>query len=175
MRIIGAHIDEAEVQCKSGGQVASEITGPGGMHRELVRSVHRWYNQYERRDTVLVQNGAHDDERLNGMIICRVLRFISIIHDDVSYPCIIVNCFIPDDEPDDVTGMWIVRPERVRGRRTTSIFHLDCMVRSCHLMPVYGNTTIPYSFKFSDSLSAFKSFYLNHYIDFHSHEVIPSH
>lgn len=152
----------------------SELSGPGGMHREYIRSTDRWYNARERRDTALVQVGTQPDDRLDGMFVCRVLRFISFVHDHVLYPCALVNWFIPDEEPDEVTGMWIVRPEKVGRRRSIGLIHLECFVRACHLLPVFGNTRIPHSFQHSDSLSAFKAFYLNQFIDYHSHECIPS-
>lgn len=151
----------------------SDLAGPGGMRREVVRSVARWYNSYERRDTILVQVGD-DNGVMGGLLVARVLRFFSFFHEDVRYPCALVNWFMPDEERDFVTGMWVVRPEKVAGRRTIGIIHLDSVFRACHLMPVFGNTMMPPHFQFSDSLSAFKAFYLNHYIDFHARECIPS-
>lgn len=151
----------------------SELAGPGGMRREIVRSTSRWYNSYERRDTVIVQVGDEEDV-LGGMLVARVLRFISFYHEGIRYPCALVNWFIPEEERDPVTGMWVVRPEKENGRRTIGIVHLDAVWRACHLMPVFGEMLMPPRFHFSDSLSAFKAFYLNHYIDFHARECIPS-
>ncbi|KIJ65729.1 hypothetical protein HYDPIDRAFT_167325 [Hydnomerulius pinastri MD-312] len=39
----------------------SELAGPGGMHREMIRSNPAWLQEYPRFDTVLVQNGPEDD------------------------------------------------------------------------------------------------------------------
>ena len=43
-----------------------------------------------------------------------------------------VEWFTPDDERDNETGMWVVRPEfeGVRGRRMAAIIHLDCIARA---------------------------------------------
>lgn len=95
---------------------------------------------------------------MGGLLVARVLRFISFSYNDVRYPCAIVNWFMPDEERDPVTGMWVVRPEKVAGRRTIGIVHLDSVFRACHLMPVFGKTMIPPHFHFSNSLSAFKAF-----------------
>jgi hypothetical protein len=50
----------------------------------------------------------------------------------VRYPCAMVEWFTPDDERDNETGMWVVRPEfeGVRGRHMAAIIHLDCIARA---------------------------------------------
>ncbi|KAI0040568.1 hypothetical protein FA95DRAFT_1611699 [Auriscalpium vulgare] len=151
----------------------SEASGTGGMHREIIRSVPRWFNNSERRDTVLIQSGD-EDERMAGMVVGRVLRFISFKHDDVQYPCAVINWFLPADAaPDPIFGLWKVVPEKgADGRRTIAIVHIDCIVRACHLMPVYGESRVPHTFRFTDTLTAFRAFYVNRYIDYHAHETI---
>ncbi|KAI0038730.1 hypothetical protein FA95DRAFT_1659879, partial [Auriscalpium vulgare] len=54
----------------------SELAGPGGMHSEVIRSTASWFQQYERRDTVLIQNGGEDDV-MGGMLVGRVMRFMT--------------------------------------------------------------------------------------------------
>ena len=76
------------------------------------------------------------------------------------------------DAPDPVTGLWIVEPESVDGERVRGIIHVDSIVRSCHLQPVLQRTSIPYDFHFSDTLDAFKKYYINRYIDYHTHETL---
>ncbi|KAI0067055.1 hypothetical protein BV25DRAFT_1912390 [Artomyces pyxidatus] len=151
----------------------SECSGTGGMHREIIRSAAQWYNEFERRDTVLIQNGPEGDA-MDGMLVGRVLRFLSFTYDGISYPCALVNWFIPvGDTPDPIFGMWEVRPEKdEHGERTIGLVHLDCIIRACHLMPAFHSSRIPHSFHFSDSLTAFKAFYVNRYIDYHAHERI---
>ncbi|KAI0069218.1 hypothetical protein BV25DRAFT_1926438 [Artomyces pyxidatus] len=150
----------------------SELAGPGGMHSELIRSTPSWYQQYERRDTILVQNGDEDD-LMGGLLAARVMRFVSLTHEEVTYPCALVQWFLPvGTMPDPVTGMWIVRPEQIGGRRTVGLIHLDTIVRSCHLIGVTGETHLPKDFHFSQSHSAFRAFYLNKYADYHFHELL---
>ncbi|THH14336.1 hypothetical protein EUX98_g9625 [Antrodiella citrinella] len=108
----------------------SELCGPGGMHREAIRSNPNWRNEYARYDTVLVQNGDEDvseddnnnepPQPIGGMLVARVLAFLAFSHEDVRYPCAMVEWFLPHgDEPDPVTGMWLVRPEMHQGHRTS--------------------------------------------------------
>jgi hypothetical protein len=156
----------------------SELAGAGGMHREIIRSTSSWYNSYERRDTVLYHSPQSSEDThgpLAGMMVGRVLRFISFTHNDVRYPCALIEDFeLVHDEVDSLTGMWVVRPRRHRdSRRCLSLIHIDLIFRACHLIGRYGNSFIPHSFHFSHSHIAFRHFYLNHYADYHAHECIP--
>ncbi|KAJ6548030.1 hypothetical protein B0H10DRAFT_1851691 [Mycena sp. CBHHK59/15] len=69
--------------------------------------------------------------------------------------------------------MWIVTPDSVRGSRPSlAVVHLDCLLRSAHLIGVAGKKFIPIrNFDFSDSLDAFKAFSVNKYADHHAHEL----
>ncbi|KAH7904233.1 hypothetical protein BJ138DRAFT_1019410, partial [Hygrophoropsis aurantiaca] len=150
----------------------SELAGPGGMHRELIRSNPAWLKSYPRFDTVLVQIGDVDMP-MGGMVIGRVLSFLSFVHDDVYYPCALVHWFVPSgDAPDPLTGMWVVEPELVGNEPSIGLIHADCIVRACHLIPRYGRQRLPLDFNFTYSLDTFKSFYLNKYADYHTHECI---
>ena len=60
----------------------------------------------------------------------------------------------------------------VDNSRVTSIIPLTSIARACHLMPVLGSTFLPVDFHFSEALDAFNAYYVNAYIDYHSHEVI---
>ncbi|KAH9978484.1 hypothetical protein BJV77DRAFT_1062733 [Russula vinacea] len=101
-----------------------------GMYRERIRSNPNWHGQYARRDTIY-------------------------------YPCALVNWLVPGKEPDEDTGLWMVQPEYEGNgrRRTLSIIHLDCVARAAHLLPVYGSTSIPEDFHFSDALDAFRAIF----------------
>ncbi|KAH9951837.1 hypothetical protein B0H21DRAFT_843134 [Amylocystis lapponica] len=150
----------------------SELSGPGGMHRELIRSNPAWYKQYPRYDTVLIQNGPDTDPML-GMLVGRVLGFLSFTHEDVRYPCALVEWFLVEGEdPDPITGMWVVKPEMINGEHAVGLVHLECIIRACHLIGVYNTTRLPSDFHFSSSLDAFRAFYVNRYADYHSHETI---
>ena len=107
------------------------------------------------------------------MLVARIVLFISFTYEYVKHPCALVEWFSTDgDAPDPITGMWVVRPEIIDGERVMGIVHVDSIVRACHLFPVCGNTPIPLGFHFSDTLDAFKAYYVNQYIDFHMHEMV---
>ena len=80
---------------------------------------------------------------------------------------------VPRDKDPD-TGMWVVQPEYEPGNGccTLSIISLDCIVRAAHLLPVYGTSFLPEDFHFSDSLGVFRAYFVNPYIDHHSHEFL---
>lgn len=122
---------------------------------------------------MLIQNGS-EDVVMDGMVVGQVLMFLGVPHGDEEYPCAVVEWMHPVGErPDPVMGMWIVVPEKIGLKHTVGVVYLDCIARSCHLIGVYGETRLPYDFTFSDLHTAFKSFYLNKYIDYHSHEEGP--
>ncbi|KAI0047787.1 hypothetical protein FA95DRAFT_1492095 [Auriscalpium vulgare] len=109
---------------------------------------------------------------MGGLLVARVIQFVTLVHRDTDFPCALVEWFLPvGGMPDPVTGMWIVRPER---GRPVDLIHLDTVVRSCHLIGVYGNAPIPRNLQFSQSHTAFKAFYLNSYADYHMHELLLS-
>ncbi|KAI0316111.1 hypothetical protein OF83DRAFT_1060889, partial [Amylostereum chailletii] len=59
-------------------------------------------------------------------------------------------------------------------KRTVALIHTDCIVRACHIIPVYDRRhLLPYDFDFSYSHIAFRTFYLNRYTDYHTHECYP--
>lgn len=151
----------------------SELGGPGGMHSEIIRSTPRWYGKYERRDTVLVQ--VHDeDEVMGGMLIARVLAFVAFEHNEIPYSCAVVEWFAPiSDEPDEVTGMWVVEPEVENGERPIDLIDTDSIVRACHLVPKYGSSPVPDKFHFAFAHTAYRLFYFNKYSDYHTYETYP--
>lgn len=132
------------------------------------------YASEERRDTVLVQNGGEDDV-MGGMLVARILAFIAFKHNDIRYPCALVQWYKPvGGEPDPITGMWIVKPiADAQGRRDSDIIHLDCIVRSCLLQGVTNSTFLPKTFHFSQAHLGFKAFYVTKYADYHTHETYP--
>lgn len=151
----------------------SEHAGPHGMHRELIRSTSSWYGGAPRHDTVLVctdQNAVGMD----GMVVARVLSFFSFAYDGTRHSCALVEWFILDnEEPDPVTGMWVVRPEvDQHGERVMDVVSVASIVRACHLIPVYGGTHLPHGFSYTDTLDAFRRYYVNWYADYHAHETI---
>ena len=126
-----------------------------------------------RNDTVIL-SGDPDKEGFLGLLVTRVCLFMSIVHDKVTFPCALVSWFSTvGDTPCPDTGMWKVKSDfDATGDRTMSVVHLDKILRNAHLMGVSGSNFIPLDLKFHNSLDAFREFYVNKYIDHHSHEII---
>ena len=77
------------------------------------------------------------------------------------------------DEPDPVTGMWVVKPEMDHGgNRVCGIIPVDSIVRACHLIGLYGRTKIPIGFDYTETLDVFQRYYVNWHADYHAHETI---
>ena len=110
-----------------------------------------------------------------GLLVARVFLFFSVKYDGVDYPCALVHWFsVVGDAPDDETGMWIVKPDYLAGRKQfLEVIHLDAILRGAHLIGVAGSTFLPSNPKvdFLTSLNSFKSFYVNKYADHHAHEI----
>jgi hypothetical protein len=151
----------------------SELSGPGGMHREIIRSTSNWYGVYERRDTVLLQDNPNENG-MRGMVVGRVLCFMTLTHDAITYPCALIEWFDRiGQQPDPLTGLWRVKPKvAAAGRRAAGIVPLGSIFRACQLIPMYERTTLPAQFHFSHTPIAFKRFYVNSFADYHAHETI---
>jgi hypothetical protein len=151
----------------------SDLAGPHGMHREVIRSTPLWYRSYERRDTVLVQV-AGSANTFGGMAVGRVIRFLKFAHAGITYDAALLEWFDRvSDAPHPVTGMWEFAPSQVCGLKQMSIVRLDSIFRGCHLIPKYGTTFVREKQHFSHTLLSFRTFFLNHYVDYHACETTP--
>lgn len=160
------------LSCSATFYAPSELSGPYGMHREIIRCNPSWFGKFARFDTILVHVDPHA-LGVRSMRVARVRAFISFTYDDVLYSCALVEWFTFDDiVPDPITGMWVISPTVVDNVRATGIVNVTSIIRACHLMPVFGATYIPVDFTFSDTLDAFNTYYLNSYVDYHSHETL---
>jgi hypothetical protein len=150
----------------------SDLCGAGGMYQERIRSNPNWRGEYCRNDTVFVEINS-DVAGMLGIAIGRIRLFFSFAYGGRRYPCALVEWFTPGNEPDDDTGMWVVRPEfQGNGRRTLAIIHLECIARAAHLMPVFGSSFVPEELHFSDSLDVYRAYFVNNYIDHHCNEFL---
>ncbi|KAH9975649.1 hypothetical protein BJV74DRAFT_862382 [Russula compacta] len=108
-----------------------------------------------------------------GLYAVHVCLFFSFKHNRKRYPCALVQWFVPiGDHPCEDTGMWMVEPDfDHRGQCVTAIVHLDTAVRGAHLLPIYGLAFIPHELHFSETLRAFRAYYINKYADHHMHQI----
>jgi hypothetical protein len=150
----------------------SDPSGIGGMHCQRIRATPSWRREHGRYDCMLVAKDSNLPG-FCGLHAVQVRLFFSFKHDRKTYPCALVQWFSPvGDEPCEDTGMWIVEPDQdVHGRRPMSILHLDSAIRSVHLLPVYGSAFIPHDLHYSETLCAFRRYYINKYADHHMHEI----
>lgn len=146
------------------------------MFRERIRAVGSWRKGPARHDCVFVERDP-DLPGFRGLYVARVRAFLSITHNKVKYPCAVVSWFstveVGDSSPCPDTGMWMVEPDFDQtGNCAMSVIHVDSILRAAHLMGVSnGSEFIPQHLKFNHTLDAFRSFYVNKYIDHHAHEI----
>ncbi len=142
------------------------------MYRKQIWSTLNWHEEYPRFDTVFVETDA-ELPGMCGMLVGRVLLFFLFFFHDQHYPCALVHWLIPvRGEPDDETGMWVVCPEFEGNRRSLSVIHIDGIVQGAHLLPVFGSAFLPEDFHFSDSLHAFRAYFVSRHADHHMYELL---
>ena len=150
----------------------SDPCGIGGMHREHIRATPSWRRGPARYDCVFV-NSRPELEGMRGLDVVRILLLFSFPFKGITYPCALVHWFsIIGEEPDEDTGMWMVRPAATEdGQPEVSVIHLDCVFRAAHLLPIYGDIPAPDNVSLYNSLDAFAGFYVNKYADHHAFEI----
>ncbi|KIJ58526.1 hypothetical protein HYDPIDRAFT_119445 [Hydnomerulius pinastri MD-312] len=143
------------------------------MHRQVIHATPSWRNGPARYDCVFVENGGEEEAGFRGLLVARARMFFSCLHEGRRYSCALVDWFLPiDNEPDDETGLWVVCPEVDHaGEWVQSVISLDSIVRGAHLMPMFGGDFLPCDFHFSESLDSFNAYYVNKYIDHHTHTL----
>ena len=150
----------------------SDKSGTRGMFRERIRAVESWRKGPARHDCVFVSQDS-TLPGFRGYFIARVRLFMSITHRRFTHPCALVEWFSTvGNAPCPKTGMWMVEPDfNALGNPAMSLIHLDAVFRGAHLMGVAGQGQfIPRQLEFHNSLDAFRSYYVNKYIDHHAHE-----
>ncbi|KAF8873125.1 hypothetical protein BD779DRAFT_1613705 [Infundibulicybe gibba] len=150
----------------------SDECGLRGMYRERIRSCPMWRKKAPRRDCAFV---VQDESKpsMRGMSVVRVHLFFSFYHAGHCYPCALVEWFNTCGRSrDPITGMWKVQPDIRNARRFCTVLHLDTFLRGAHLLPAFGSTFIPINFHYIHSLDAFSAYYVNHFADHHSHEIV---
>ncbi|TFK17085.1 hypothetical protein FA15DRAFT_553625, partial [Coprinopsis marcescibilis] len=150
----------------------SDACGDGGMQRQVIRSNPNWKGR-PRYDTIFV---THDGpSAICGMKVAQVRLFFTYTDMETgeAHPCALVDWFSTvGDKPDPITGMWVVERNTQYSDRQLSVISLRSIVRGAHLVPVYGNGVLPELFSFTTSLEAFKRYFVNPYVDHHTHELL---
>ena len=114
-----------------------------------------------------------DKPGMCGMNVAHIQLFFSFTYSGEGYQCALVDWFSRMGQSrDSETGMWKVCPDIRQGMRWCSVIHLDSILHEAHLLPIFGEKFLPINFDYSDSLDAFAGYYVNHFADHHSHEII---
>ena len=141
-----------------------------------IRCTPNWRNQGPRRDCALVVEDE-DKAGMRGMSAVRIKLLFAFAHEEVTYPCALVEWFKNyGSYPDKETGMWRVRPQYLgsgqHAPRLVTVVHLKSILRAVHLLPCYGGRPLPDRFSFIYSLDTFEAYYVNKYADHRAHELI---
>ncbi|KAG2032240.1 hypothetical protein BDR03DRAFT_936086 [Suillus americanus] len=164
----------------------SDPSGITGMHREHIRIVPLWRKGPARFDCAFVNTDNRHDGMLS-MDVVRIFCFFSFTFTNShTYPCALVQWFHRiTEERDELTGMWMVAPSfNEDGSHDLSIIHIDSIMCSAHLLPIFGTQLIPHGLRFYDSLDliphglrfydsldVYRGFYVNRFTDHHAFEL----
>ena len=151
----------------------SDPSGVGGMRHKFIRAVPSWQHGPARYDCVYVSTD-NTKEGMLSMDIARVYCFFSLTYTDrQTFSCALVRWFdLIADEPDDLTGMWMIAPSFIGESENLAVIHVDTIVRSAHLIPIFGQRPVPPFVSFYNSLDAFRGFYVNGFADHHAFELV---
>jgi hypothetical protein len=149
----------------------SDLSGVSGMCHEHLHAVKSWRKGPGHYDTVFVNTDPAADG-MHGLSIARVWLFFSFSHGSTQYPCTLVHWFSHvGDSLNDNTGMWEVVNDTPNEYPST-ILHLDTIVCTAHLLPVFGREHVSWALSFTDTLNSFTRFYVNKYADHHSFKIV---
>ncbi|KAF5330759.1 hypothetical protein D9619_005328 [Psilocybe cf. subviscida] len=152
----------------------SDPSGQRGMRRERIRCTPSWRKTGPRRDCAFVVEDQNK-RGFRGMSVVRTQLLFSFSHEGEDYPCALVEWYKKIGRgPEASSGMWQVTEELLPGRnggRLTTVVHLDSILRGAHLIPVYGDHSLPDKFKPEWTLDSFTTFFVNKYADHHSNEI----
>jgi hypothetical protein len=80
---------------------------------------------------VTVSENDSEEGTMHSMLVAHVLLFFSY-HDPKlcrEFPYVLVHWFLlASQEPDPVTGMWVIKPEILGGKLMLEVIHLDSIV-----------------------------------------------
>ena len=122
---------------------------------------------------IFVSNGEDSECNMSGLLVARVLLFLSFVIDKELHQCALVHWFsIFGDELDPDNGMWVVTPDYFGATPSVSIIHIDSIFRAAHLLPIFDQNPLPCSLNYTLSLNSFKAFYVIKYINYHAYKTV---
>jgi hypothetical protein len=149
----------------------SDRNGTTG-HKELMRATPSWRNNSPRYDTVFVRTGLAPGP--HGLSVAQLRILFSFMINDTRHEVALVEWFsYIGNSPDEDTGMWVVeRDKQDGGSPFMDFICIDAILRSCHLLPIYGREMISGNITYATSLDVFQAYYVNKFADHHSFELL---
>lgn len=154
----------------------SDPSGIGGMRREPIRATPTWYHGPARYDCVFVNTDDATDGMLS-MDIARVYAFFSIVYiNGQTHECALIQWYDRlTDEPDGLTGMWMVSPSLLEdGSRYLAVIPVDSIIRCAHLLPIFRAEFVHDRVDPHNALDLYRGFYVNCYADHHAFALTHS-
>lgn len=150
----------------------SDYSGTKGMRHERIRASLKWGKTGQsRHDTVFIQGDQSMESISDGLTIARIHQFFSFPLKSKFHTCALIEHFdFVNEDIDELTGMWIVRRQRLNSRQRFEVIPVTQIFRAAHLIPVYGTNPIPSRFSHTKTLDSFNKFYVNRFIDYHAFE-----
>ncbi|KIL00124.1 hypothetical protein PAXRUDRAFT_130523, partial [Paxillus rubicundulus Ve08.2h10] len=162
--------------------------------REKIHTVPSWHGGPARYDCVFVGTDDSVEGMLSMEVACIFCFFMFVFTNSETYTirkmhhdhtmdyifftislmtCALVHWFDHiADEPDELTGMWMVRPSFLNdGSQNLAVVHVDSIVHSTHLLPIFGHEYIPEHVNHLNSLDLYRGFYVNRFADHHTFEL----
>ncbi|TFK17436.1 hypothetical protein FA15DRAFT_710800 [Coprinopsis marcescibilis] len=155
----------------------SDVCGSGGMHRQTIRCNPKWEGG-GRFDMVIMHDRAGEEAVLGPKVAQLYLIFsFTDTTTEIEHHCALISMFPVDgdsDMKDPATGMWIVKRQEDGEDKPLplQIVLLSEILRGAHLIPVYGTGYLPQDFSHVDALDSFYQYYVNPYVDNHTHEYL---
>jgi hypothetical protein len=149
----------------------SDRRGTAG-HREIIRATPSWRNSSPRYDTVFVRTGLVPGP--HGLSVAQIRALFFFCINDTRHNVALVEWFsYIGNSPDEDTGMWMVEREKQdAGLPLMDFIFAEAILRSCHLLPVYGEEMISGNISQEISLDIFQKFYVNKFADRHCFELL---
>ena len=124
-------------------------------------------------ESVFIENGGGEGDSFQGLLVTQVLLLFSFRHMQKTYKAVLVDWFLwVTEQSDNLTGMWIVAfEENCQGQHIHTVVSLDTILHPAHLISIYEDAMVPIDFHFMHCLDTFCTYYVNKYIDHHSHTI----
>ena len=169
------HVDPSALVVSSAVSIyfaPSDRTGITGYKRELMRAAPTWRKKSPRHDTILVRTGLAPGP--HGLSVAQLRLLFSFKISEIRHSVALVEWFsYIGTSPDEDTGMWVVEREtQDDGLPRMDFIFVNAILRSCHLLPIYGGEMVPSGISHVTCLEDFRVFYVNKFADHHSFELL---